>query len=66
MKKLSVYLAGVLTLLVFALSVNAQEYDYISNERKTPYWRDVNVVKAHKEYPRTQFMTFENENDALS
>src|SRR5690554_11833 len=66
MKKLSVYLAGVLTLLVFALSVNAQEYDYISKERKTPYWRDVNVVKAHKEYPRTQFMTFENENDALS
>jgi beta-galactosidase len=51
MKKLSVYLAGVLTLLVFALSVNAQEYDYISKERKTPYWRDVNVVKAHKEYP---------------
>ena len=48
MKKLSVYLAGVLTLLVFALSVNAQEYDYISKERKTPYWRDVNVVKAHK------------------
>ena len=44
----------------------AQEYNLISKERDIPYWQDVNVVKVNKEHPRTQFMTFDNKNDALS
>ena len=44
----------------------AQEYSLISKERDIPYWQDVNVVKVNKEHPRTQFMTFDNKNDALS
>ncbi len=44
----------------------AQDYKAISKERTTPYWQDVNVVKVNKEYPRTQFMTFDDKEDALS
>ncbi len=55
-------IAGIL----FAIPANAQEYKAISKERKKPYWKDVNVVKVNKEHPRTQFMTFDNKNDALN
>ncbi|MBF6597629.1 MAG: DUF4981 domain-containing protein [Fermentimonas sp.] len=48
------------------LNLNAQEYNLISNERKVPYWQDVNVVKVNKEYPRTQFMTFADKSAALN
>ncbi|MDD4847065.1 MAG: beta-galactosidase, partial [Petrimonas sp.] len=38
----------------------------ISSQRKTPYWQDVNVVQVNKEYPRTQFMTFDNKPEAMN
>lgn len=66
MKKLNVLVVSVIALFAFNLSITLQDYDAISNERKTPYWQDVNVVKVNKEYPRTQFMTFNSENDALN
>ena len=47
------------------LNLNAQEYNLISNERKVPYWQDVNVVIVNKEYPRTQFMTYADKTNAL-
>lgn len=52
--------------LISSINLIAQDYDAISSERKLPYWRDVNVVKVNKEYPRTQFMTFKNEYDAIN
>ena len=51
---------------IFLFKINAQEYKLISKERTTPYWQDVNVVKVNKEYPRTQFMTFKDKNDAIN
>ncbi|HLW10015.1 MAG TPA: glycoside hydrolase family 2 TIM barrel-domain containing protein [Fermentimonas sp.] len=47
-------------------TINVQEHRAISKERKIPYWQDVNVVKVNKEYPRTQFMTYENRSEALN
>ena len=52
--------------MICNLNLNAQEYNLISNERKKPYWQDVNVVKVNKEYPRTQFMTYTDKTDALN
>ena len=52
--------------MICNLNLNAQEYNLISNERKIPYWQDVNVVKVNKEYPRTQFMTYTDKTDALN
>ncbi|MEA4905165.1 MAG: glycoside hydrolase family 2 TIM barrel-domain containing protein [Petrimonas sp.] len=37
-----------------------------SSQRKLPYWQDVNVVQVNKEYPRTQFMTFDNKSEAMN
>lgn len=51
--------------LFFQNQVQAQECRMISHLRKLPYWQDVNVVQVNKEYPRTQFMTFDNKQDAL-
>jgi beta-galactosidase len=31
-----------------------------------PYWRDVNVLSVNKEKPRTTFMTYDSENNALT
>ena len=31
-----------------------------------PYWKDVQTVAVHKEYPRTSFMTFDERNAALT
>lgn len=44
---------------------NAQESRMTSNQRKLPYWQDINVVQVNREYPRTQFMTYDNKSDAL-
>ncbi|MDO5523875.1 MAG: glycoside hydrolase family 2 TIM barrel-domain containing protein, partial [Bacteroidia bacterium] len=38
----------------------------ISNQRKLDYWQDVNVVQVNKEHPRTQFMTYDNKQEALN
>lgn len=43
----------------------AQDHRSISPRRTTPYWQDMNVVQVNKEYPRTQFMTYENRAEAL-
>lgn len=32
----------------------------------TPYWQDVQVVAVNKEYPRSSFMTYDNQEHALS
>ena len=42
-----------------------QENRMTSNQRTKPYWQDVNVVQVNKEYPRTQFMTYESKAEAL-
>ncbi|NLJ00506.1 MAG: DUF4981 domain-containing protein [Bacteroidales bacterium] len=55
----------VFTLLSFNFS-HSQEHKLISSLRERPYWQDVNVVKVNKEYPRTQFMTFNNKSEALN
>ena len=50
------------------LSLNqlqAQESRMTSVLRKLPYWQDVNVVQINKEYPRTQFMTYNSKQEAL-
>ena len=31
-----------------------------------PYWKDPNIVKVNKEYPRTEFMTYDTKNEALN
>lgn len=58
---LYIFLAGLL--LISPLS--AQEYMNVSPRRTLPYWQDVNVVQVNKEYPRTQFMTFDSKEEAL-
>ncbi len=50
------------------LSINnlqAQENREVSKRRTLPYWQDISVVQVNKEYPRTQFMTFDTKADAL-
>ena len=64
--KIKPYILVAFISVICILNINAQEYNLISKERTKPYWQDVNVVKVNKEYPRTQFMTFENKTDALN
>lgn len=45
--------------------LQAQESRMTSSLHQLPYWQDLNVVQVNKEYPRTQFMTFESKQDAL-
>src|SRR5690554_3041280 len=66
MNKFNALIFYAIALFALNLNVIAQDYYAISNERELPYWQDVNVVKVNKEYPRTQFMTFDNENNALN
>jgi beta-galactosidase len=66
MNKFNALIFSAIALFALNLNVIAQDYYAISNERELPYWQDVNVVKVNKEYPRTQFMTFDNENNALN
>lgn len=42
-----------------------QESRMTSGLRKLPYWKDLNVVQVNKEYPRTQFMTYDTRQEAL-
>lgn len=58
-------ITALLAVCMFQLSY-AQEHKMISELRDLPYWKDVNVVKVNKEYPRTQFMTFTNKEEALN
>ncbi|WP_436418162.1 DUF4981 domain-containing protein [Petrimonas sulfuriphila] len=61
------FLSLVLTVgLSTIVTLHAQESRMISSQRKTPYWQDVNVVQVNKEYPRTQFMTFDNKPEAMN
>lgn len=64
--KMKPFILVVFVSIMCYLNLNAQEYNLISNERKVPYWQDVNVVKVNKEYPRTQFMTYADKANALS
>ncbi|HBG58940.1 MAG TPA: hypothetical protein DDX07_13105, partial [Porphyromonadaceae bacterium] len=64
MKKKLIVLAAAFGLLSINHS-QAQESRMTSNLRTLPYWQDVNVVQVNKEYPRTQFMTYDNKQEAL-
>ena len=58
----------LLTTAVILLTISglkAQQHKMISELRERPYWQDVNVVKVNKEYPRTQFMTFDTDEEAM-
>lgn len=63
MNRLILYI--LLTGMLFHSPAAAQEYMNVSPRRTLPYWQDVNVVQVNKEYPRTQFMTFDSREDAL-
>ena len=56
----------VLALVLSATGSYAQESRAVSQRRALPYWQDVNVVQVNKEYPRTQFMTFDTKPEALN
>ncbi|WP_416349500.1 glycoside hydrolase family 2 TIM barrel-domain containing protein [Proteiniphilum sp.] len=60
------FLLGTITFLLSVSTLSAQDHKSISNRRSLPYWQDVNVVKVNKEYPRTQFMTYDNKSEALT
>lgn len=51
---------NVLLFLTLTNILSAQE------KGKLPYWRDLKVLSVNKEAPRTSFMTYGNEKDALS
>jgi beta-galactosidase len=57
-------LAAAISVLSFN-TLHAQETRVTSGLRKLPYWQDLNVVQVNKEYPRTQFMTYDSRQDAL-
>lgn len=50
------YPLPLLSLLLLCLCAKSQEH---------PYWRDMNVLSVNKQPPRTTFMTYEKESDAL-
>ena len=52
-------------LLLTTLSVTAVHTASSQNE-KTPYWRDMNVLQVNKEKPRTTFMTYNDRAAALT
>lgn len=47
--------------LLFASAVGLK-----SQDRKLPYWRDMHVLSVNKQAPRSSFMTYDNEKEALS
>ena len=57
-------LAAAISVLSFN-TLHAQETRVTSGLRILPYWQDLNVVQVNKEYPRTQFMTYDSRQDAL-
>ena len=58
MRKRTIPFICILLLLTFS-KLSAQ------NTTK-PYWQDIQVTDVNKEYPRTSFMTFDNQEDALN
>ena len=64
--KIKFYLFVVLGCLLSLNLLNAQEHKVVSGQRILPYWKDVSVVQVNKEYPRTQFMTYDNKTEALN
>ena len=63
--KRKLYLFALLSCLLSFNQLNAQEHKTVSSQRMLPYWQDVSVVQVNKEYPRTQFMTYDNKAEAL-
>lgn len=53
-----------LVLLLFFTGMTRGQSDSSYFDKK-PYWQDPSVVKVHKEYPRTEFMTYDNKTAAL-
>ena len=53
----SVFLGG---LLAFASPAMAQKTDAL------PYWQDVQVTSVNREYPRTEFMSYDTQKEALT
>lgn len=51
--------------LLSLICLQGQESRMTSSLRKLPYWQDLNALQVNKEYPRTQFMTFDNKPEAL-
>lgn len=47
--------------LLFASAVGLK-----SQDKKLPYWRDMHVLSVNKQAPRSSFMTYDNEKEALS
>ena len=64
--KIRFLLSAIVAGLLLSMNIQAQESKAISPLRKLPYWKDVNVVKVNKEYPRTQFMTFNTKEEAIN
>lgn len=50
---------------IFLFSIVFILTDMAFSQEKIPYWQDVQTVEVNKEYPRTEFMTFDSKNDAL-
>lgn len=39
---------------------------FAQNNPEIPFWKDIQTVSIHKEYPRTSFMSYDNKKEALS
>lgn len=67
--QMKLYIKYFLVLLWIICSVSpslAQESRRTSTLRGLPYWQDVQVVQVNKEYPRTQFMSYNSASEALN
>lgn len=53
------YLLTACLLLASAVGLKSQD-------KKLPYWRDMHVLSVNKQAPRSSFMTYDNEKEALS
>jgi beta-galactosidase len=51
--------------IILAVAITAFILNYPKAQR-LPYWQDLNIVAINKEYPRTSFMSYDNQKDALS
>lgn len=59
------HLSSITLFVLSLLSVQAQDYRAVSPRRTLPWWQDINVVQVNREYPRAQFMTYDNRSEAL-
>lgn len=57
-------MGSVLSILSLLFFFNGYAQEPWSKE--PPYWQNMSVVKVNKEYPRTEFMSYANREDALS